>query len=267
MSPKYSPKQRSHTRADKLNHTGSSDPFDLTGLTALVTGAGRGLGRGAALGLRAAGATVVGVSRTKTELESLVAEMQGGSFEVLDMTNAARVRELIRDLPCLDILVNNAGWNRPQHALEVDDETFDRMIDLNLRAVFVAAQAAATRMADGGGGSIINMSSQMGHVGGPLRSVYCMTKWGVEGMTRAMAVDLAARNVRVNSVAPTFVSTPLAEKFLADPEFKSFVIDSIPLGRLATTEEVAAAVVYLASPGAASVTGTSILVDGGWTAK
>ena len=245
----------------------SSNPFDLSGLSALVTGAGRGIGRGCALALARAGAEVVGVSRTEAELESLVDEMGGGSYLVLDMTDAQAVRRVIRELPALDVLVNNAGWNRPQHVLDVDDGTLDAMLELNLRSVFVAAQAAAARMVDSGGGSIINMSSQMGHVGGPLRSVYCMTKWGVEGMTRAMAVDLAQRNVRLNTVAPTFVSTPLADGILADPEFNEFVLNSIPLGRLATVEEVAAAVVYLASPGAASVTGTSLLVDGGWTAK
>ena len=245
----------------------TASPFNLSGLTAVVTGAGRGLGRGAALGLGAAGASVIGLSRTENELKSLVQEMGHGSYAVLDITDAGSVREFIAGLPAIDILVNNAGWNRPQHALAVDDGTFDTMVDLNLRAVFVTAQAAASRMADAGGGSIINMSSQMGHVGGPLRSIYCMTKWGVEGMSRAMAVDLASKNVRVNTVAPTFVSTPLADEFLADPQFKSFVLESIPLGRLATVEEVAAAVVYLASPGAASVTGTSIVVDGGWTAK
>jgi len=245
----------------------NASPFDLTGLTAVVTGAGRGLGRGAALGLNAAGANVIGLSRTESELESLVEEMGRGGYVVLDITDTEKVRAFFSGLEAVDILVNNAGWNRPQDALDVDDDTFSVMVDLNLRAVFVAAQAAARRMVEAGGGSIINMSSQMGHVGGPLRSVYCMTKWGVEGMSRAMAVDLASRNVRVNTVAPTFVSTPLADKFLEDPDFKSFVLDSIPLGRLATVEEVAAAVVYLASPGAASVTGTSILVDGGWTAK
>ena len=245
----------------------SSNPFDLSGLSALVTGAGRGIGRGCALALARAGAEVVGVSRTEAELESLVDEMGGGRYVVLDMTDTQAVRRVIRELPALDVLVNNAGWNRPQHVLDVDDGTLDAMLELNLRSIFVAAQAAAARMVDSGGGSIINMSSQMGHVGGPLRSVYCMTKWGVEGMTRAMAVDLAQRNVRLNTVAPTFVSTPLADGFLADPEFNEFVLNSIPLGRLATVEEVAAAVVYLASPGAASVTGTSLLVDGGWTAK
>ncbi|MEM7253104.1 MAG: SDR family oxidoreductase [Pseudomonadota bacterium] len=241
-------------------------PFDLSGKVALVTGAGRGIGRGVAVALRNAGADVIAVSRTEHELRALV-DAIGGEYRVVDMTDASAVRRLIADLPKLDVLVNNAGWNRPQHVLEVDDETLDQMLDLNLRSVFVAAQAAAARMAAAGGGSIINMSSQMGHVGGPKRSVYCMTKWGLEGMTRAMAVDLAAQNVRLNTVAPTFVSTPLADQFLSDPAFNRFVHDSIPLGRLATVDEVAAAVVYLASPGAGSVTGTSLLVDGGWTAK
>jgi NAD(P)-dependent dehydrogenase (short-subunit alcohol dehydrogenase family) len=245
----------------------AANPFDLRGLTAFVTGAGRGLGRGCALALHAAGAQVIGAARTQGELQTLVDEMGSGEFRVLDMTDSGAVRDTIGALPALDILVNNAGWNRPQHTLDVDDETFDTMVDLNMRSVFVAAQAAARRMAHNGGGSIINMSSQMGHVGGPLRSVYCMTKWGVEGMTRAMAVDMAAQNVRVNTVAPTFVSTPLADKFLAEPAFHDFVLGSIPLGRLATVAEVAAAVVYLASPGAASITGTSIVIDGGWTAK
>ncbi|MEQ9124501.1 MAG: SDR family oxidoreductase, partial [Alphaproteobacteria bacterium] len=155
-----------------------------------------------------------------------------------------------------------------QHALEVDDETFDFMVDVNLRAAFAVAQAVARKLAaQGRGGSIVNMSSQMGHVGGPLRSVYCMTKFGLEGMTKAMAVDLAGRNIRVNTVAPTFVETPLASQFLKEQAFRDFVIGSIPMGRLATEDQVAAACVYLSSPAAAMTTGTSILVDGGWTAK
>ena len=243
---------------------------------AIVTGGSVGIGAAIAKRYAAEGATVATVYKSNDDGASAIikeitdAGGKGKAFKA-DVSKVANIEKLIADVIAefgrVDILVNNAGWNRPQDALDVDDDTFSVMVDLNLRAVFVAAQAAARRMADAGGGSIINMSSQMGHVGGPLRSVYCMTKWGVEGMSRAMAVDLASRNVRVNTVAPTFVSTPLADKFLEDPDFKSFVLDSIPLGRLATVEEVAAAVVYLASPGAASVTGTSILVDGGWTAK
>lgn len=248
-----------------------SHPFDLTGLAILVTGAGRGLGRAAATLLASSGAHVIGVSRTLAELETLKAEIEaaGGSADIhaLDVTDRAAVRALFADLPRLDAVINNAGWNKPQHALEVDDETFDFMVDVNLRAAFTVAQAAARRFAAQGGGSIVNMSSQMGHVGGPLRSVYCMTKFGLEGMTKAMAVDLADKNVRVNTVAPTFVETPLANQFLADPAFRDFVLGSIPMGRLATADQVAAACVYLCAPAAAMTTGTSILIDGGWTAK
>ncbi len=249
-----------------------TSPFDLTGLTLLVTGAGRGLGRAAAKLLAASGAHVVGVSRTLSELATLKAEIEaaGGGADIarLDVTDRAAVRALIAGLPALDGCINNAGWNNPQHALEVDDETFDFMVDVNLRAAFTVAQAVARKLkAQGRGGSIVNMSSQMGHVGGPLRSVYCMTKFGLEGMTKAMAVDLAADGIRVNTVAPTFVDTPLAHRFLQEKSFHDFVIGSIPMGRLATDEQIAAACVYLSSPAAAMTTGTSIVIDGGWTAK
>jgi len=248
------------------------NPFDLSGLDILVTGAGRGLGRAAAKMLAESGARVIGVSRTAAELESLEREIKadGGdaATAALDVTDRAAVRALIDGLPKLDGCVNNAGWNNPQHALEVDDDSFDAMVDINLRAAFTVAQAVARKLAAGGkGGAIVNMSSQMGHVGGPLRSVYCMTKFGLEGMTKAMAVDLAAANIRVNTVAPTFVETPLASQFLKEKAFHDFVIGSIPMGRLATADQVAAACVYLCSPAAAMTTGTSILVDGGWTAK
>lgn len=249
-----------------------TSPFDLSGLTVLVTGAGRGLGRAAAVMLAASGAEIVAVSRTLDELESLKAEIEaaGGACAVarLDVTDRAAVRALIAGLPKLDACINNAGWNKPQHTLEVDDEAFDAMVDINLRAAFTVAQATAQRfVADGVAGAIVNMSSQMGHVGGPLRSVYCMTKFGLEGMTKAMAVDLASNGVRVNTVAPTFVETPLAAEFLKDRDFREFVLGSIPMGKLATEDQVAAACVYLVSPAAAMTTGTSIIVDGGWTAK
>lgn len=219
-----------------------------------------------------AGAQVIGVSRTMTELQGLKSEIEGAGGDcavaTLDVTDRAAVRALIDGLPKLDACINNAGWNRPQHALDVDDETFDAMIDVNLRAAFTVAQAVAARfVADGAPGAIVNMSSQMGHVGGPLRSVYCMTKFGLEGMTKAMAVDLATHGVRVNTVAPTFVETPLAGQFLKEQAFRDFVIGSIPMGKLATADQVAAACVYLVSPLAAMTTGTSIVVDGGWTAK
>lgn len=249
-----------------------ANPSDLSGQSILVTGAGRGLGRAAAIMLAECGAEVIGVSRTSTELDRLKAEITGagGACDIatLDVTDRVAVRKLVQELPKLDGCVNNAGWNRPQHTLEVDDDTFDFMVDINLRAAFVVAQAVAKRfVADKMPGAIVNMSSQMGHVGGPLRSVYCMTKFGLEGMTKAMAVDLAQYGVRVNTVAPTFVDTPLASQFLKDKDFSDFVIGSIPMGKLATEDQVAAACVYLLSPLAAMTTGTSILVDGGWTAK
>jgi NAD(P)-dependent dehydrogenase (short-subunit alcohol dehydrogenase family) len=248
------------------------NPFDLTGLTVLVTGAGRGLGRSAAKMIAASGADIVGISRTLTELQSLRDEIvsDGGRCQIaeLDVTDRGAVRALISGLDKLDGVINNAGWNNPQHALDVDDESFDQMMDINLRAAFTVAQAAAKRfVADGVAGSIVNMSSQMGHVGGPLRSVYCMTKFGLEGMTKAMAVDLAEHGIRVNTVAPTFVDTPLASQFLKDQAFHDFVIGSIPMRQLATQDQIAAACVYLLAPLAAMTTGTSLIVDGGWTAK
>ena len=250
----------------------SKNPFDLTGLTAFVAGAGRGLGRGCALALAAAGANVICAARTKSELQSLVAEIKadGGSASVcvLDVTDRAAVRETIAGLPRLDILLANAGSNRPKPYLEVPDEDLDFLLDLNLAAMFVLGQAAAHKMLEGErGGSIIHMTSQMGRVGGLNRSVYCATKWGLEGLVRASAIELAAHGIRVNAVAPTFVDTPLTKPFFEDPAFKQWVMERLPIQRLATVEEVSGAVVYLASPVAASVTGISLAVDGGWTAQ
>lgn len=247
-------------------------PFDLTGQTILVTGAGRGLGRSAALMLAQSGADIVAISRTLSELESLQAEIEaaGQSCQIsaLDVTDRQAVRTFIDGLHALHGVINNAGWNNPQHALDVDDESFDRIVDLNLRAAFTVAQAAAKKfVALKVPGSIVNMSSQMGHVGGPLRSAYCMSKFGLEGMSKAMAVDLAEHGIRVNTVAPTFVATPLAGPFLENPEFRSFVLGSIPMGKLATEDQIAGACIYLCAPVSAMTTGTSIIVDGGWTAK
>jgi len=256
-----------------------ADAFRLDGKIALVTGAGRGLGRGIALALAAAGAEILLNSRTPDELEAVAAEIAaaGGAARPLpfDVTDGAAVRAafagIARDFGRLDILVNNAGVNRPQPFLEVDEATLDRMIDLNVRALFRTAQEGARLMvADGsgsGGGVVINMSSQMGHVGSELnRTVYVMTKHAVEGLTKAMAVELAPRGVRVVSIAPTFIMTPLTKPFFDDPKFHKWVHDRIPRGRLGTIDEVTQAVVFLASPAAGLVTGSSLLVDGGWTA-
>ncbi|MEO1036559.1 MAG: SDR family oxidoreductase [Pseudomonadota bacterium] len=240
----------------------------LSGKRALVTGAGRGLGRACVEALAREGAAVIAVARSADELAAIrddtgldVAAMPG------DVTDDSLI-ERIAGIDRLDILVNNAGGNRPQPFVDVDDESLDFMIELNVRAAFRVARAAARAMlAAERAGAIVNMSSQMGHVGSPGRSVYCMTKHAIEGLTKAMAVELAPRGIRVNAVAPTFVETPLTKPMLDDPAFREFVFGMIPLQRLATVEDVAAAVVYLASDDARSVTGHSLRVDGGWTAQ
>jgi NAD(P)-dependent dehydrogenase (short-subunit alcohol dehydrogenase family) len=245
--------------------------FRLDGKLALVTGAGRGIGRAVALGLAAAGAELVLVSRTASELDEVAQKIARGGGKaralVLDVSRSSAVRDAFAGFDRLDILVNNAGLNRPQPFLEVDEATLDRLLGLNVRAAFIVAQAAARLMVAQGSGVIVNMSSQMGHVGSELnRTVYVMTKHALEGLTKAMAVELAPKGVRVVSVAPTFITTPLTEPFFEDPVFRKWVLDRIPLGRIGTVEEVASAVVFLASPAASLVTGSSLLVDGGWTA-
>ncbi len=238
----------------------------IEGHVALVTGAGRGLGRACALALSDAGARVIAVSRTAGELESL-AEAAPGPVEtwvedVLGDALLARIEALER----LNVLVNNAGTNQPQPFIDVTDEVLDTMLNLNVRAAFRVARSAARVMMKHGSGSIVNMSSQMGHVGSPGRAVYCMTKHGIEGLTKAMAVELGPHGIRVNTVSPTFIETPLTRPFLEDSKFVEFVMGMIAMKRLGTVDEVAAAVLYLASPASGIVTGTSLRVDGGWTA-
>ncbi|MBV8089737.1 MAG: SDR family oxidoreductase [Alphaproteobacteria bacterium] len=229
------------------------------------------MGRAVALALSAAGADLILVSRTVSQLEHVAREIAscGGTARVmpLDVTDTPAMRAAFADLEGLDILVNNAGMNRPQPFLEVDEQTLDLLLRLNVRAAFLVAQAAARLILARGGGVIINMSSQMGHVGSERdRTVYVMTKHALEGLTKAMAVELAPKGVRVVSVAPTFVQTPLTQPFFDDPGTRKWILDRIPLGRGGTAEEVAQAVVFLASPAASLVTGSSLLVDGGWTA-
>jgi NAD(P)-dependent dehydrogenase (short-subunit alcohol dehydrogenase family) len=187
---------------------------------------------------------------------------------VCDVTDSRQVEEAVDFLEQIDILVNNAGTNVPEPFLEVSEENLDKMLAVNVKGVFLVAQAAARRMVERGeGGSIINVSSQMGHVGAPKRTVYCATKHAVEGLTKAMAVELAPHNVRVNSVAPTFVETPMTKPFLKDEAFRADTLSRIPLGRLGRVEDVTGAVLFLASPAAGLITGASLLLDGGWTAQ
>jgi len=242
--------------------------FRLDGRIALVTGAGRGIGRACAVALAEAGAEVWLAARTKSELEE-AARAAGGKPVVCDVTDSKALRTVIAGLPGLDILVNNAGSNIPEPFVEVSEEHLDRLMGLNVRAAFLAAQAAARKMIERKSrGVIINMSSQMGHVGAVNRSVYCMTKHALEGLTKAMALELAPHGIRVVSVAPTFVETPLYRQMAEEkPGFAQWVRERIPQGSVGKAEDVAAAVVFAASPAARLVTGTSLLVDGGWTAQ
>jgi len=250
--------------------------FRLDGRTALVTGAGRGMGRSVALALAAAGAQTWLVSRTRAELEEVASEIDyaGGTAHVAvcDVTDERQVAQTFAGLPALDVLVNNAGMNIPEPFVEVSVEHLDRVMALNVRAMFLVAQAATRKMLEAKnrkerGGAIVNVTSQMGHVGAERRTVYCMTKHAVEGMTKALAVELAPHNIRVNSVAPTFIDTPMTAPMFQSREFTDWVMQRIPMGRLGTLEEVAAAVLFAASPAASLMTGTSLVIDGGWTAR
>ena len=239
--------------------------LDLNGKVALVTGAGRGLGAACAEALHAQGAHVIGVARNEQELNELASRCEGVEIWPQDVTQAS-FYERISTLSKLDILVNNAGVNYPGPMLETTTQTLDSMLSVNVRSVFLASQAALGVMS-GTGGVIVNMSSQMGHVGSPGRTVYCMTKHAIEGLTKAMAVEVAHQNIRVNCVAPTFVETELTRPMLADPEFSEFVQRMIPMPRLGRVEDVVNAVLFLASSASAMTTGHSLLVDGGWTAQ
>jgi len=246
--------------------------FRLDDKRALVTGAGRGIGLAAAAALAQAGADVTLVSRTKPEIETAANEIRaaGGKAEaaVLDVTDIEAVRAFIVAAEPFGILVNNAGTNRPAAFVEVKVEDFDHILDLNVRSAFFVAQAVARRLIDAKRpGSIINMSSQMGHVGGARRSVYCTSKHAMEGFNKAMAIELAPYGIRVNALAPTFIETPMTRPFFQDETFRRSVLDKIKLGRLGKVEDLMGAIVFLASDAAALMTGTSLVVDGGWTAE
>ena len=250
--------------------------YNLKNKYALVTGAGKGLGRACAIALAEAGCNLVIVSRTKRDIDSVSKIIKKLKVKcksyICDVTNYNEIKSIINKQSRIDILVNNAGNNIPEHFTKVKTINMEYLVKVNTIATFNIAQLCAIKMMKlknrkKVGGSIINMSSQMGHVGGPIRSVYNMNKWGLEGLTKGMAVDLAKYNIRVNAVAPTFVVTPMTKKFLKNKKFKKETLNNIPLGRFAEMSEIASTVVFLASDAASMIHGTSILVDGGWTAK
>ena len=250
--------------------------YNLKNKTALVSGAGKGLGKACALALAEAGANLIIISRTKKDLEEV--EKISKKFKVkcksyvCDITNYNKLKKIINKQSRIDVLINNAGTNIPQHFTKVKRETMEYLVKINTIACFNLAQLCALKMIKLKnrkkiGGSIVNMSSQMGHVSGPKRSVYSMNKFGLEGLTKGMALELADFNIRVNTICPTFVVTPMTKKFLKNKKFKKDMLAGIPLKRFAELPEIASAVVFLASDAASMITGTSLLVDGGWTAR
>ena len=250
--------------------------YNLKNKTAVVTGAGKGLGRACAIALAEAGANLIIISRTKKDLDEVskvIKKLRSKCKSyVCDITNYNEIKDIINKQAKIDILVNNAGNNIPEHFTKVKTKNMEYLVKINTVATFNIAQLCALKMIKSKnrkkiGGAIVNMSSQMGHVGGPIRSVYNMNKWGLEGLTKGMSLDLAKFNIRVNTVCPTFVVTPMTKKFLKNKKFKRETLNNIPLGRFAELSEISSAVVFLASDAASMITGTSLLVDGGWTAK
>ena len=250
--------------------------YNLKNKIALVTGAGKGLGKACAVALAEAGSNLIIISRTKKDLDQVAKIIKKFKVKcksyVCDVTNYNEIKAIIKKQSRIDILINNAGTNIPEHFTKVKRKNMEYLVKINTISSFNVAQLCALKMIKTKnrkkiGGSIVNMSSQMGHVGGTRRSVYNMNKFGLEGLTKGMAIDLAKYNIRVNTICPTFVVTSMTKKFLKNKKFKRDMLNNIPLGRFAELSEVASAVVFLASDAASMVTGASLLVDGGWTAR
>ncbi|MFM2372731.1 MAG: hypothetical protein RIS85_2453 [Pseudomonadota bacterium] len=243
--------------------------FRLDGKRAIVTGAGRGIGLAAAAALAQAGAAVTLVARSSAEIEDAAAQIgHGATAATLDVSDMQAVAAFFATRDPFHVLVNNAGTNRPKPMWDVTEADYDAVLGLNVKAAFFVAQACAKAMIDTGTqGSLIHMGSQMGHVGGPNRSLYCASKWAMEGMNKSFALDLAPHGIRSNTIAPTFIETPLTKPMFEDPVFKASVLSKIKLGRIGTPEDLMGAVLFLASDASALMTGTSLVVDGGWTAE
>ena len=246
--------------------------FRLDGKHAVVTGAGRGIGLAAAAALAEAGCAVTLIARSGDEIEAVATAIRAGGGAAiavpLDIGDFSAVAAFFASRPAFHILVNNAGTNRPKPMWDATEDDYDAVMDLNVKASFFVAQACVKAMiAEKVAGSLIHMSSQMGHVGGPNRSLYCASKWAVEGMSKANALDVAAHGIRSNTIAPTFIETPLTRPFFADATFRESVLAKIKLGRLGQVTDVMGAILFLASDASALMTGTSMVIDGGWTAE
>jgi NAD(P)-dependent dehydrogenase (short-subunit alcohol dehydrogenase family) len=250
--------------------------YNLKNKIALVTGAGKGLGKACAVALAEAGSNLIIINKKKKDLDQVAKIIKKFKAKcksyVCDVTNYNEIKAIINKQSRIDILINNAGTNIPEHFTKVKRQNMEYLVKINTISSFNVAQLCALKMIKTKnrkkiGGSIVNMSSQMGHVGGTRRSVYNMNKFGLEGLTKGMAIDLAKYNIRVNTICPTFVVTSMTKKFLKNKKFKRDMLSNIPLGRFAELSEVASAVVFLASDAASMVTGASLLVDGGWTAR
>jgi len=245
--------------------------FRLAGKRALVTGAGRGLGRAIAEALAEAGAEVTLCSRSEGEIKLACEEISNQGYSarglIADVTDISRFGEMISALPPFDVFVNNAGTNRPKPLAEVTEVDYDAVLDLNVKAAVFAAQAVTRVMAAAGvRGSVINMSSQMGHVGAANRTLYCASKWALEGFTKALAVELGPVGIRVNTICPTFIETPMTKPFFEDDGFRQQTLAKIKLGRIGQVSDVVGAAIFLASEASALMTGSSLVIDGGWTA-
>ena len=240
---------------------------------ALVTGAGKGLGRACSIALAEAGAIVIALSRTQSDLNKLEKDIKNVKGKIIKISchvmDYEDLKKKLDKIKIIDILVNNAGTNIPEPFENIKQSSMNYLVDLNLKAAFNVAQLVVKKMLKNKkrSGSIINMSSQLGHVGMIGRNVYNMTKFGIEGLTKGMGVELAKKNIRVNSVAPTFVETPMVKRFFKNNKFKKLVLGKIPMGKVATESDIATAVCFLASPASSMITGTSIIIDGGWTAQ